>query len=124
VTEREWIDKDFYAELGVSSTASADEIKKSYRKLARDLHPDKNPGDARSEAKFKSVGEAYSVLSNVESRKKYDETKALFGADWWPYGVAKNRESIDSFVSHCFRQDLTPGRVKLDDVFCPNTLHL
>jgi molecular chaperone DnaJ len=86
VTEREWIDKDFYAELGVSSTASADEIKKSYRKLARDLHPDKNPGDARSEAKFKSVGEAYSVLSNVESRKKYDETKALFGAGAGPRG--------------------------------------
>ena len=80
MTEREWIDKDFYAELGVSSTATADEIKKSYRKLARDLHPDKNPGDAASEAKFKSVGEAYSVLSNAESRKKYDETKALFGA--------------------------------------------
>lgn len=86
MTEREWIDKDFYAELGVSSTASADEIKKSYRKLARDLHPDKNPGDARSEAKFKSVGEAYSVLSNVESRKKYDETKALFGAGAGPRG--------------------------------------
>jgi len=80
VNEREWIDKDFYAELGVSSTASADEIKKSYRKLARDLHPDKNPGDAKSEAKFKSVGEAYSVLSNVDNRKKYDETRALFGS--------------------------------------------
>jgi molecular chaperone DnaJ len=80
VTEREWIDKDFYAELGVSSTATADEIKKAYRRLARDLHPDKNPGDAESEAKFKSVGEAYSVLSNPESRKKYDETRALFAA--------------------------------------------
>jgi len=80
VNEREWIDKDFYAELGVSSTATADEIKKSYRKLARDLHPDKNPGDAKSEAKFKAVGEAYSVLSNTENRKKYDETRALFGA--------------------------------------------
>lgn len=78
MNEREWIDKDFYAELGVSSTASADEIKKSYRKLARDLHPDKNPGDAKSEARFKAVGEAYSVLSNAENRKKYDETRALF----------------------------------------------
>ena len=80
MNEREWIDKDFYAELGVSSTATADEIKKSYRKLARDLHPDKNPGDAKSEAKFKAVGEAYSVLSNTDNRKKYDETRALFGA--------------------------------------------
>jgi molecular chaperone DnaJ len=80
MNEREWIDKDFYAELGVSSTAGGDEIKKAYRKLARDLHPDKNPGDAKAEAKFKSVGEAYSVLSNAEKRKKYDETRALFGS--------------------------------------------
>ncbi len=78
MTEREWIEKDFYAELGVSSTAGADEIKKAYRKLARDLHPDKNPGDAKSEARFKAVGEAYSVLSNTDKRKQYDETRALF----------------------------------------------
>ncbi len=80
MAEREWIEKDFYAELGVSSTASADEIKKAYRKLARDLHPDKNPGDAKAEARFKAVGEAYSVLSNTDKRKQYDETRALFGA--------------------------------------------
>ncbi|MDQ2709704.1 MAG: DnaJ domain-containing protein, partial [Actinomycetota bacterium] len=80
MTEQDWVKKDFYAELGVSSTASADEIKKSYRKLARGLHPDKNPGDAKAEARFKSVGEAYHVLSNAETRRKYDETRALFGS--------------------------------------------
>lgn len=80
MAEREWIEKDFYAELGVSSTASADEIKKAYRKLARDLHPDKNPGDAKAEARFKAVGEANSVLSNSDKRKQYDETRALFKA--------------------------------------------
>ena len=58
MSARDWIEKDFYAELGVSQTASADEIKKAYRKLARDLHPDKNPGDSRAEAKFKAVSEA------------------------------------------------------------------
>jgi molecular chaperone DnaJ len=67
VTERDWIEKDFYAELGVSSDASA-----------RTLHPDKNPGDAKAEARFKTVGEAYSVLSDTEKRKQYDETRRLF----------------------------------------------
>jgi molecular chaperone DnaJ len=78
VTERDWIEKDFYAELGVSSDATAEQIKKSYRKLARELHPDKNPGDAKAEARFKAVGEAYSVLSDPAKRKEYDETRALF----------------------------------------------
>jgi molecular chaperone DnaJ len=78
VTEREWIEKDFYAELGVSSDASADAIKKAYRKLARGLHPDKNPGDTKSEARFKAVGEAYSVLADADKRRQYDETRRLF----------------------------------------------
>jgi molecular chaperone DnaJ len=87
VTARDWIDKDFYAELDVSSSASADEIKKSYRKLARELHPDAHPGDARAEAKFKAVSEAYSVLSDPEKRKQYDEARAMFaGGGFRPGG--------------------------------------
>jgi molecular chaperone DnaJ len=80
LSARDWIEKDFYAELGVSQSASTEEIKKAYRKLARDLHPDKNPGDTRAETRFKAVSEAYGVLSDPAKRKEYDEARRLFGS--------------------------------------------
>ncbi|HEY9607199.1 MAG TPA: DnaJ C-terminal domain-containing protein [Allocoleopsis sp.] len=78
--------KDYYSILGVSKTSSADEIKKTYRRLARKYHPDLNPGDKQAEARFKEVSEAYEVLSDPDKRKKYDQ----FGQYWkqagqtWP----------------------------------------
>ena len=64
--------KNFYAVLGVGSTASQEEIKLAYRKLAKRFHPDRNPGDKQNEERFKEISEAYNVLSGEESRKKYD----------------------------------------------------
>lgn len=80
MSAREWIGKDYYRELGVSSDASQDEIKRAYRKLARENHPDANPGDPEAEQKFKSVSEAHGVLSDPEKRKEYDETRRMFGS--------------------------------------------
>ena len=77
---KDWLEKDFYALLGVSKDATPAEMKKTYRKLARDLHPDKNPGDKAAEDKFKAVSEAYDVLSDDKKRKEYDEGRALFAS--------------------------------------------
>jgi DnaJ-class molecular chaperone len=73
--------KDYYATLGVAKTASEKEIKQAFRKLARKHHPDVNPGDKVAEAKFKEINEAYEVLGDPTSRKKYDE----LGANWRMY---------------------------------------
>src|SRR5512143_706863 len=66
-------EKDLYAALGVQRTASADDIKKAYRKLARRHHPDVNPGNKEAEERFKDISQAYDVLSDPDKRKIYDE---------------------------------------------------
>jgi len=75
----DWATKDFYKVLGVKKDASQDDIKKAYRKLARDNHPDSNPGNKAAEERFKEVSEAYAVLSSKDKRKEYDEQRTLFG---------------------------------------------
>jgi molecular chaperone DnaJ len=64
--------RDYYEILGVSKSASADEIKKAYRKVAMQFHPDRNPGDKASEEKFKEAAEAYEILSDQDKRAQYD----------------------------------------------------
>ena len=71
-------EKDFYKVLGVDKKSTPEEIKKKYRSLARDLHPDKTQGDSALEEKFKAVSEAYDILSDPKKRAEYDEARSLF----------------------------------------------
>jgi molecular chaperone DnaJ len=75
--QRDWYEKDFYKTLGVAEGATDKEITKAYRKLARELHPDKNPGDDVAEEKFKEVSSAYDVLGNEDKRAEYDEVRRM-----------------------------------------------
>ena len=75
--QREWFEKDYYEILGVPETATAKDITKAYRKLARELHPDKNPGDSAAEERFKAVSAAYDVLGDEAKRGEYDEVRRL-----------------------------------------------
>ena len=77
MASQDWFDKDFYKVLGVDKNVSDADLKKTYRKLARKYHPDSNQGDAKAEATFKEVSEAYSVLSDPEQRKEYDQIRAM-----------------------------------------------
>ncbi|HEY8754195.1 MAG TPA: DnaJ C-terminal domain-containing protein [Arthrobacter sp.] len=84
MASQDWVDKDFYAILGIAKDASDADIKKAYRKLARQHHPDTNSGNAASEKKFKDISEAYSVLSSPEDRQQYDAIRAMGGARFAP----------------------------------------
>lgn len=75
--EQEWFNQDFYKILGVAKDADSKEIKKAYRKLARQWHPDQNPGDAKAEERFKEITEAYTVLSDAEQRERYDAIQQM-----------------------------------------------
>lgn len=77
MASQDWFEKDFYKVMGVSKDVSEADLKKKYRKLARELHPDLHPGDAKAEARFKEVNEAFDVLSDKAKRAEYDQVRAM-----------------------------------------------
>lgn len=80
MSTKDWLEKDYYKILGVSKKAGSDEIRKAFRQIARENHPDQNPGNKASEARFKEASEANSILSNADKRKEYDDARSLFGS--------------------------------------------
>jgi molecular chaperone DnaJ len=77
MASQDWFDKDFYKVMGVSKDVSEAELKKKYRKLAREFHPDLHPGDAKAEARFKEINEAHDILSDKAKRAEYDQVRAM-----------------------------------------------
>ena len=96
---RDWLDKDFYATLGVSKDASTQDIKKAYKKLARENHPDLNPGDTEAEKRFKEISEASSVLGDEKKRQEYDQIRAM-GASGFYFNLSSGAEVDSSSTWH------------------------
>lgn len=103
MASQDWVDKDFYKILGVAKDASDADIKKAYRKLARQHHPDTNAGNAASEKKFKDISEAYSVLSDPDERQQYDAIRAMgSGARFAPGGAGGGNAGFEDMFGGLF----------------------
>ena len=111
MASQDWLEKDFYATLGVAKDVDAASLRKTYRKLARQLHPDKNPGDAAAEARFKDVSEAYDVLSDPAKRAEYDEMRSLYAPGGRFGGSGAGTETTFDF------SQMFGGGADLGDVF-------
>jgi molecular chaperone DnaJ len=109
---KEWLEKDYYAELGVAKDASRKEIKKAFRSLARDFHPDNNQGDKKAETRFKEINEAYDTVGTEETRKEYDHAREV-GYFVGDPGGGQHRVNVDDMFGGGFSggsaQDLFGG---------------
>ncbi|MET0989363.1 MAG: DnaJ C-terminal domain-containing protein [Glaciihabitans sp.] len=104
MASQDWFDKDFYKILGVSKDVSESELKKTYRKLARQYHPDSNPGNAQAEAKFKEISEAHSVLADPETRKEYDQIRAMGSGARFTAGGGGQQGGFEDVFGGLFNQ--------------------
>ncbi len=104
MASQDWLEKDFYKILGVAKDVPEAELKKVYRKLARKHHPDSNAGDAKAEAKFKEISEAFSVLSDKDQRKEYDQFRAMGGGARFtaPGGSGQSSAGFEDVFANLF----------------------
>jgi len=106
--QRDWLEKDYYRVLGVEKTASAKELSKAYRTLARKYHPDTNPGDTKAEDQFKEISAAYEVVGDEATRKKYDEFRR-YGGGASSYGGGFSRGGAENMSDLGDLSDLLGG---------------
>src|SRR5690625_2637422 len=104
MASQDWLEKDFYAILGVDKDASDAEIKKAYRKLARKYHPDANPDDAAAEQRFKEITEANTVLSDPKQRQEYDQLRAMGSGARFAGGTGGGQAGFEDIFSGLFGQ--------------------
>lgn len=118
MASQDWLEKDFYAILGVDKDASAEQIKKAYRKLARKYHPDANPGDEAAEQRFKEITEANTVLSDPEQRQQYDQLRAMgSGARFTGAGPGTQQGGFEDIFSGLFGQAGGGRQAGFGDIF-------
>lgn len=115
MSTKDYVEKDYYKVLGVSKDAKPEDIKKAYRKLARNNHPDQNPNDPEAERRFKDISEANDVLSDSAKRKEYDEARRLFGGGGFRFPRSSGQPGTGS-VDDLFRQ-ASQGDGSFSDLF-------
>jgi molecular chaperone DnaJ len=115
MASQDWFDKDFYAVLGVTKDVSEAELKKTYRKLARQHHPDSNAGDAKAEARFKEISEAYAVLGDAEQRAEYDQMRAMGSGARFTSGGAGGSQGFED-IFRGFGRGARANQSDFDDI--------